>query len=700
MTESTPPKSAAATVQTVRFFETLLRASSDGILITDAAQNIVMANDAFCAILRRPRREIIETGLYDWLQELEYGAAHCWAELEKDVLAMGASHDVEFRIVTEEGIRHLSVNASRLEQVSAEEDGFILSMWRDVTARRQAEEEVTWQASVNSAVAELSRELLAQTSVEDISYLVLEHAKRLTGSRFGFAAHVDAETGFLIPSTFSRDIWDVCQVANKGLAFEKFSGMWGWVLENRTPMLTNAPQDDPRATGTPEGHIPIESFLAAPAVRGHTLIGIVALANSSRHYTDRDLALVEQLASVYGLAVQRQRSVDALREGEERHRRIVETANDGIWLTDSRDVTTFVNEKMAEMLGYRVDEMVGQPLFAFMTQEMAAIAGRYLQERRQALSGQHDLALRCRDGGAMWVIVSASPILGDDGEYQGTLAMLADITDRKHAEERLQRYASALQERNEEVRRFAFIVSHDLRAPLVNLKGFGAALRDSVDLIADTMDELMPHLTPEKQEELGIALYQDVPEALTYIDMSVDRMDRFVRAVLQLSRVGSRELVLEPVDMGELVRGALAALAHQLEQGRVTVSYGALPVVVADRTSLEQIMGNLLSNAVKYLDPQRPGEIEIGGEIVDGEIAYRVHDNGRGIAEEQWDQVFAPFRRAGHGNVPGEGIGLSYVQALVRRHGGRIWFESQHGVGTTFAFSLPLRPANPETYPL
>jgi signal transduction histidine kinase len=99
-------------------------------------------------------------------------------------------------------------------------------------------------------------------------------------------------------------------------------------------------------------------------------------------------------------------------------------------------------------------------------------------------------------------------------------------------------------------------------------------------------------------------------------------------------------------------------------------------------------MGNILGNAVKYLEPDRPGEIEIRGERGDEETLFRVHDNGRGIAAEEIDKVFAPFRRLGRQDVPGEGMGLAYVQALVRRHGGCISCESDPGMGSTFTFTI------------
>jgi signal transduction histidine kinase len=169
-------------------------------------------------------------------------------------------------------------------------------------------------------------------------------------------------------------------------------------------------------------------------------------------------------------------------------------------------------------------------------------------------------------------------------------------------------------------------------------------------------------------------------------------MDRFINAVLKLSRLGRRELKPEPVDVNAIVQATLHSLTHQLEEHQVAVTVGPLPQVVADRTAMEQIVGNLLGNAVKYLDPDRAGELEITAQHNHHEVRFQIRDNGRGIAAEDMDKVFAPFRRAGRQDVPGEGMGLPYVQALVRRHGGRIWCESELGVGTTFTFTISDHP--------
>ena len=143
----------------------------------------------------------------------------------------------------------------------------------------------------------------------------------------------------------------------------------------------------------------------------------------------------------------------------------------------------------------------------------------------------------------------------------------------------------------------------------------------------------------------------------------------------------------------ELIEDILSSLAHQIGSRNISVAINELPDVTADKTAVEQIFGNLLDNAVKYLEPGRSGKIDITGERRDGEVVFHVQDNGRGMAKEDIPRAFEIFRRVGRQDVPGEGMGLAYVKALIRLHGGRIWCESEPGAGTTFSFTIPQKHA-------
>jgi signal transduction histidine kinase len=282
---------------------------------------------------------------------------------------------------------------------------------------------------------------------------------------------------------------------------------------------------------------------------------------------------------------------------------------------------------------------------------------------------------------------------------QAVANLLATAVEHKRAQEALQEAHNELELRvkertadlqmaNEELKTFAYIISHDLRAPLVNVKGFASELKYALDNLKTIIDPLIPHLEVYDQQELTTTLHSDIPEALGFIDSSVNRMNNLINAILKLSRLGRRDLYFEPIEVEPLIRTILETLAHQIEQRQIAVTLGPLPEVVADRTALEQIMANILTNAINYLESHRPGEIEITAETTPGETIFHIRDNGRGIAAEDMHKVFELFRRAGRQDVAGEGMGLAYVRALVRRHGGYIWCDSELGVGTTFSFTL------------
>ena len=236
---------------------------------------------------------------------------------------------------------------------------------------------------------------------------------------------------------------------------------------------------------------------------------------------------------------------------------------------------------------------------------------------------------------------------------------------------------------NDEIQRFAYIVSHDLRAPLVNIMGFTSEMEQASSLVARHV------LNDSAPPELTQAATEDIPEALRFIRSSTSKMDRLINAILKLSREGRRVLTPEPVEMRAVFAGIIDTMHHQAASRDASITVGDVPDIVADRLALEQIFGNLVDNALKYLRPGRPGEIRIVGWQEGATMVYEVTDNGRGIAPRDMERVFELFRRAGDQSVPGEGIGLAHVRALVRRLGGTISCQSTLDAGTTFTTRLP-----------
>lgn len=243
---------------------------------------------------------------------------------------------------------------------------------------------------------------------------------------------------------------------------------------------------------------------------------------------------------------------------------------------------------------------------------------------------------------------------------------------------------------NEEIQRFAYIVSHDLRSPLVNVMGFTSELETTVkplNQLIDRVEEKQPTLlTAEAREAVRVEL----PEAIRFIRTSTQKMDGLINAILKLSRNGRRVLKAELLDMAAIFQDAASNLAARAQSaGAEIVLDEEIPEVIADRMAVEQIFANLMENAVKYLKADRAGRIEVSGERVGSRVIYSVKDNGRGIDPTDQERIFDLFRRAGVQDQPGEGIGLAHVRALVHRLGGTITCESALDQGAVFRVSLP-----------
>lgn len=353
-----------------------------------------------------------------------------------------------------------------------------------------------------------------------------------------------------------------------------------------------------------------------------------------------------------------------------------------------------------------------------------------VEERLIAINGQ-----QASSAGALWwvsvgggLFVLAVTIAGmiTIFVYLRQLALARQEVETLNAslEERVRERTFELGRANEEIQRFAYIVTHDLRAPLVNIMGFTSELEQSVATLQgfverhaaeraarntvdagtgqtdsgqnDAAEQPIPstgEAAPDF-EAVRLAAQEDLPEALGFIRSSTRKMDGLINAILKLSREGRRVLKPEPVDLPALLAAAAAAIQHQVSEaeGEVTID-ARVRSIVADRLSLEQIIGNLLDNAVKYRRPDVPLRISIRatprpGGLVDIAVA----DNGRGIDAGDHERVFELFRRSGRQDQPGEGIGLAHVRTMARNLGGDISLNSTFGEGSVFTLSLPARP--------
>ncbi len=306
-----------AVTEQLRLQNKALEAAANAIVITDREGDIFWANPAFTRLTGYTLEEVI--GQNPRILKSGQQVNAFYQNLWDTILAGRVWQGILINKRKDDTLYTEEMTITPVRDWQGEISHFV-AIKQDVTERRQWEEALAWESGVNAAIAELSQLLIssvasaASAPLNDISDLILEQAKLLTGSSLGFVGYIHPKTGDLISPTLSRDAWKTCEVADKEIVFHTFRGMWGWVLQNHASILSNDLTADARSSGVPEGHVAIHRFLSAPAMLGDKLVGQIALANPGRDYVERDLDLVERLASLYALAIQHQRSEEEIRD--------------------------------------------------------------------------------------------------------------------------------------------------------------------------------------------------------------------------------------------------------------------------------------------------------------------------------------------------------------------------------------------------
>ena len=336
-----------------------------------------------------------------------------------------------------------------------------------------------------------------------------------------------------------------------------------------------------------------------------------------------------------------------------------------------------------------------------------------------------DVELLVRHAGAegpSWVTVTGRPLGGSNGDLRGGVVVCRDITERKLAEDALRRFNDELEKRvrdrtaelttavtqlgeanrdlaqkNAENEMFVYSVSHDLRSPLVNLQGFSKELEKGCQQLATVLEEAAD--LPAARDRVRGLLGGKMTRSLGFIQSAVLRLSNIIDALLGLSRAGRVEYRWAEVDLAGVVARVIQACHGTAVDKGARVEVGELPPAWGDASALEQVFANLIGNALAYLDPARPGVIEVGclPAAESGFRTYYVRDNGLGIAEGHQAKIFQMFQRAHPGVGKGEGIGLAIVARVAERHRGKVWVESRAGEGSTFFVTLPTEPGKGPT---
>lgn len=326
-----------------------------------------------------------------------------------------------------------------------------------------------------------------------------------------------------------------------------------------------------------------------------------------------------------------------------------------------------VNRATEQITGVLREQLIGSDFCDYFTDPDKAREG-YQRVFAEGAVRDYPLAIRSGSGAVTDVLYNATLFQDQDGRVEGIFAAARDITERKRAQEELRRYAEELQRSNTELQEFAFVASHDLQEPLRKITAFSERLRDrSCGQLDDTSLDY-----------------------LNRMHSAAGRMGALIDSLLDYSRVSTRAMPFQTVDLAATLLGILADLEQRIQDSGARIVVQTLPTVEGDPTQLRQLFQNLLANALKFHAPGAAPSIEVRAERWDGRWRISVADNGIGFDLAYAEKIFRPFQRLhGRNEYEGSGMGLAICRKIAQRHGAQIDVTSRPGQGATFTVSLP-----------
>ena len=367
--------------------------------------------------------------------------------------------------------------------------------------------------------------------------------------------------------------------------------------------------------------------------------------------------------------------VYALKGAEHTYRVLVESMNEGAITLTEGGAIIYCNRAFAEMAGIPCAKLVGVSFRDMVSDKDREKFDMLWKDALQG-TGTGEIELKVK-GGLLSVYISCSARLQD--EVLTVFAIATDISERKRAEEELQKAHDALECRivertadleasNKELAAFSYSVSHDLRAPLRHISGFTEML----------LKRLKDH--PDEKIHLYTNLILDASK----------KMGKLIDVLLDFSRLGRAELHKRKVNLNPLVSGVIKEIQGELKERKISWEIDELPEVFGDASLLRLVIVNLVSNAVKFTSTRPQAKIKIGCKDEGDKYTFFIRDNGVGFDMRYVDRLFGVFERLHtQDQFEGIGIGLANVQRIISRHGGRVWGKGAVEHGATFYFTLP-----------
>lgn len=354
---------------------------------------------------------------------------------------------------------------------------------------------------------------------------------------------------------------------------------------------------------------------------------------------------------------------ESLKAQKEKYSSIIAHINLGLLENDIEDKIIFSNQTFSKMSGYSQEELLGKKATdLFLTKKSSKAYYNRLENRNPDTTDSYELEVKNKKGEKRYWLISTAPNYDVKGKKTGSVGIHLDITQIKELEKQKEQLLSNLEKQNEQLNEYAHIVSHDLKSPLRNISA----------LLSWTKEDFRDKLGEESLTNLNL------------MQNKVEKMDHLIENILKYSSIESDILNEEKINLNQLIE-TIVEMIYIPEHVSVKIK-SDLPTIKADKTRIQQLFQNLIGNAVNYIDKEI-GLIEINHSENNTHYIFSIKDNGIGIAQEHHERIFKIFSSLGN-HEKSTGIGLSIVKKIVDLYKGKIWLESEVGIGTTFYFSI------------